>query len=205
MAVVLHGTVSLLEDRQLWPPGGAVHLAETLGRRLGRSPPAGFRDSGCGNRGQLRAVHPPGRGGGLAGSGHPELGPPARRQGIGGAVQGGTPAAEADLRPLEAEAGDAGAGGVVDLLGGDLDGHLCAAGGLCTPHAGAWGAGVGRLGRGRPGGGGGEVGVPRAQVVAPLAGSGGGGRAQGVVGPAGEWRWMCRGFCLLHLKGPFQC
>lgn len=202
VAVVLHGTISLLEDGQLRPPGGAVHLAEALGRWLGRSPPARLRDSGRGHRAHLSAVHPPGGRWGLSGSGRPELGPPAHGQGVG-AVQRGTPAAEVDLRPPEAEACDAGAGGVVDLLGGNLDGHLSAAGGLCAPHAGARGAGVGRLGRGRSGGGG-EVGVPGAQVVAPLAGSGGGGRAQGVVGPAREGGWMRRGLCLLHLEGPLQ-
>lgn len=204
MVVVLDGAVSLLEDGQLRPPGAAVHVAEALGWHLGRSHPAGLRDSGRGNRGHLSAVHSPGRRRGLDRSARPEFGPPAHGQGVGGAVQRGAPAAEADLRPLEAKASNAGTGGVVDLLGGDFDGHLCAAGGLCTPHAGARGAGVGRLGRGGSGGGGGEVGVPGAQVVAPLAGSGGGGRAQGVVGPAREWRWMRGGFCLLHLEGPFQ-
>lgn len=132
MVVVLDGTtVRLLEDGHLRPPGGTINLADVLGWGLAGPLLSGLRDPGGWSRGQL-GVHPPGRGGGLTGSRHAELRPPVCGDGVGGAVQGSTPTAEADLGPFEAKASDAGAGGAVDLLGGDLNGHFCAAGGCCV-------------------------------------------------------------------------
>lgn len=142
VAVVLH--------RNLWPLEGHINWAK-VGRR-GFCPSLGRlgdpRHRGWGHLG----VDPPGRGGWLVGPRHVQLPSPATGawEGIGGALQGGAPVAQADLRPFEPKAGDAGTGRAIYLLGGDFNGHLGTAGRGCisittpwqlnAPHAGLRGA-----------------------------------------------------------------
>ena len=126
VAVVLQQQQILLSEHgRLWPPG--AHLRGAGRGRLRPLLLGGLGDPGAaGRRGGL-GVRPPWGRGGLLGACQTHLCPPLKGAGEGpggAALWVVTPTVQAYLRALEAEAGDSGTGGAVDLLGGDLDGDL---------------------------------------------------------------------------------
>ena len=159
------------------PRAGGLHLP-AVGQRL-RGP------------GAVRPAGPGGLGGAL-GEGHLPLVP--RLGGFGPCV------APQALGALQAEAERPRAGGVVHLLGGDVDGEL-----------GAPRHGVGSLGArlGGAGGGGGVVVVAAAaaggaQLAVVDAGGGHGGPLGGAGRPADVGGGVGRGVHVLHLERPLQ-